>query len=73
SVQAEELYDQLTAIAPTVLVPKTVANWDKQLEIVADAAGRSDRVPALISAYDDKVKEVKGKIKVPEGNVVYIL
>ncbi|ERB53087.1 hypothetical protein N806_18220 [Rhodococcus sp. P27] len=67
SVQAEELYDQLTAIAPTVLVPKTVANWDKQLEIVADAAGRSDKVPALISAYDDKVKEVKGKIKVPEA------
>jgi iron complex transport system substrate-binding protein len=55
------------------LVPKTVANWDKQLEIVADAAGRSDQVPALLSAYEDKVKEVKGKIKVPEGNVVYFL
>ncbi len=67
SVQSEELYDQLTAIAPTVLVPKTVAAWDKQLEIVADAAGRSDQVPALMSAYDDKVKEVKGKIKVPEA------
>lgn len=73
SVQSEELYDQLTAIAPTVLVPKTVAAWDKQLEIVADAAGRSDQVPALMSAYEDKVKEVKGKIKVPEGNVVYFL
>jgi iron complex transport system substrate-binding protein len=73
SVQAEELYDQLTAIAPTVLVPRTVAAWDKQLEIVADAAGRSDQVPALMDAYDAKVKEVKGKITVPEGNVVYIL
>ncbi|CAG7555370.1 unnamed protein product, partial [Fusarium equiseti] len=73
SVQSEELYDQLTAIAPIVLVPKTVAAWDKQLEIVADAAGRSDQVPALMSAYEDKVKEVKGKIKVPEGNVVYFL
>lgn len=73
AVQAAELYDQLTAIAPTVLVPRTVAAWDKQLEIVADATGRSDQVPALMSAYDDKVDEVKGKITVPEGNVVYIL
>ncbi|MDI9915298.1 ABC transporter substrate-binding protein [Rhodococcus sp. IEGM 1379] len=73
SVQAEELYDKLTAIAPTVLVPRTVAAWDKQLEIVADAAGRSDQVPALMAAYDAKVKDVKGKIKIPAGNVVYIL
>ncbi|WP_228538213.1 Fe2+-enterobactin ABC transporter substrate-binding protein [Nocardia sp. XZ_19_385] len=73
AVQAEKVYDKLTAIAPTVLVPKTVAAWQEQLRQVADAAGRSDRVEAMMTAYRDKVAKVKSSIKVPAGNYAYLL
>ncbi|MEU8898043.1 ABC transporter substrate-binding protein [Nocardia sp. NPDC048505] len=73
AVQAEKLYDKLAVIAPTILVPKTVAAWQEQLRQVADAAGRSDKVEALTAAYRDKVAKVKGSIKVPAGNFAVLL
>ncbi|MEV6276094.1 ABC transporter substrate-binding protein [Nocardia sp. NPDC051832] len=73
AVQAEKVYDKLAAIAPTVLVSKTVAAWQEQLRQVADAAGRSDRVEAMMTAYRDKVAQVKSSIKVPAGNFAYLL
>ncbi|MFC9896298.1 ABC transporter substrate-binding protein [Nocardia sp. NPDC127579] len=73
AVQAEKLYDKLTVIAPTVLVPKTVTAWQDQLRQVAEAAGRSDRVEAMITAYRAKVTAVKSAIKVPAGNFAVLL
>ncbi|MEU7214214.1 Fe2+-enterobactin ABC transporter substrate-binding protein [Nocardia iowensis] len=73
AVQAGELYDKLTAIAPTVLVPTKVTSWQEQLRMVADASGRADRVPALLKAYEDKAAQVKGSSKIPAGKVVYVL
>lgn len=73
AVQADEAYDQLTAIAPTVLIPTTVNTWQGQLEAVADAAGESDKVAGLLQAYDDKVAEVKDAITVPGSPVSYLL
>lgn len=73
AVQADEAYDQLTAIAPTVLIPASVNTWQGQLEAVADAAGESDKVAGLLEAYDDKVAEVKGAITVPGSPVSYLL
>ncbi|PXX69333.1 iron complex transport system substrate-binding protein [Nocardia tenerifensis] len=73
AVQADKLYDKLTAIAPTVLVPTKVTNWQDQLRMVAEAAGRADRVPDLLKAYQDKAAQVKASAKVPPGKVVYLL
>ena len=73
AVQADENYDALTAIAPTVLVPTTVTNWQDQLNLVAEAAGRSGAVAELTDAYDAKVTQVKEAITVPTGNAVFIL
>ncbi len=73
SVQAEEFYDTLTAIAPTVLISSSVNTWQGQLEAVADAAGESDKVDGLMEAYDNKVAEVKESITVPGSPVSYLL
>ncbi|MFF3228085.1 ABC transporter substrate-binding protein [Nocardia suismassiliense] len=67
--QSIQAYDQLSAIAPTVLVPTTLNNWQDQLKVVADAVGRADRVPGLIDAYNDKVAKVRSSIKPPQGAV----
>jgi iron complex transport system substrate-binding protein len=73
AVQAGEAYDQLAAIAPTVLVPTSTAAWQDQLRTVAEATGRSDRVPALIQAYTDKVEQVRSAITVPTEPAVFVL
>ncbi|SUD47796.1 Ferrienterobactin-binding periplasmic protein precursor [Nocardia otitidiscaviarum] len=67
--QSIDAYDKLTAIAPTVLVPSNLTNWQDQLKSVADAVNRSAEVEGLISSYNDKVAEVKSTIKVPQGAV----
>ncbi|MFR9806885.1 Fe2+-enterobactin ABC transporter substrate-binding protein [Pseudonocardia sp. RS010] len=73
AVQAKENYDQLSAIAPTVLVPPTVSDWREQLRVVAGAVGRGDRVDGLIDGYDDKLEQVKGSIQVPAGPSAILL
>ncbi|GAB78485.1 iron complex transport system substrate-binding protein [Austwickia chelonae] len=73
AVQADKRYDDLKAIAPTVLVPTSVTDWKEQLRMVADAAGRTKKADELIEAYTKRVAEVKAKIKVPEGKTAVML
>ncbi|MEO7079635.1 MAG: ABC transporter substrate-binding protein, partial [Rhodococcus sp. (in: high G+C Gram-positive bacteria)] len=51
AVQANESYDQLSNIAPTVLISSSLATWQEQLTAVAEAAGESDKVDGLLQAY----------------------
>lgn len=73
AVLADQAYDQLTAIAPTVLIPSSVRTWQEQLAAVAEAAGETDKVDDLMKAYDDKVADVKDSITVPGSPVSYLL
>ncbi|OLL74483.1 ABC-type Fe3+-hydroxamate transport system, periplasmic component [Pseudonocardia sp. Ae168_Ps1] len=72
AVQAMQAYDQLAAIAPTVLVPRTLTGWQDQLDAVADAVNKADAVPALLDQYQAKLDEVKGQVTPPAGETVYI-
>lgn len=69
--QSVDAYDQLRAIAPTVLLPGNVTGWQDQLKQIADVVNRADKVADLVSAYDDKVKQVSAAIKVPAQQVGY--
>ncbi|MFC4125054.1 ABC transporter substrate-binding protein [Nocardia rhizosphaerae] len=60
-------YDKLTAIAPTALVPSDAANWQDQLKAVADFVNRPEQVDGMITAYSDKVAQVKAGLKLPQG------
>ncbi|MCI2237128.1 ABC transporter substrate-binding protein [Paenibacillus sp. TRM 82003] len=73
AVQAQEAYEQLSDIAPTVLVPAGTTNWQEQLELVAEATGRTDGVDEIVSAYDAQVEQVRSSITVPDGNAVFLL
>ncbi|WP_337061768.1 Fe2+-enterobactin ABC transporter substrate-binding protein [Kineococcus sp. G2] len=73
AVQAQEAYEQLSDIAPTVLVPTSTTSWQEQLELVAEATGRTDGVDELVAAYDERVEEVRSSITVPDGNAVFLL
>ncbi|WP_024800613.1 ABC transporter substrate-binding protein [Nocardia sp. BMG51109] len=69
--QSIDAYDQLSAIAPTVLVPAKTVDWQAQLRLIADVVGRPDRVDGLIGAYRDKVAKVKSSIKAPPGAAAF--
>lgn len=73
AVLAQQSYEQLSQIAPTVLVPSSVTTWQGELEQVAEAAGESDKVEPLMTAYENKVAEVKESIAVPGAPVSYLL
>ncbi|OZF28529.1 ABC transporter substrate-binding protein [Rhodococcus sp. 14-2483-1-2] len=73
AVLANDAYDQLAAIAPTVLIPSSVNTWQGELEAVADAAGEADKVDGLLQAYEDKVAQVSDAITVPGSPVAYLL
>ncbi|WP_231974370.1 ABC transporter substrate-binding protein [Pseudonocardia sp. HH130630-07] len=70
AVQAVQAYDQLAAIAPTVIVPRTLTSWEDQLNAVADAVNRTDAVPGLMQQYRDELDRVKAAVTPPQGEVV---
>ncbi|MEV0550760.1 ABC transporter substrate-binding protein [Nocardia salmonicida] len=68
--QSVNAYDQLSAIAPTVLVPTETTYWQDQLRVIADVVGKPSEVDQLIANYKDKLAKAKSSIKAPVGNAV---
>ena len=57
-VRHEALYDQLSAIAPTVFTESSGTNWKDGLAVTADALGRTDEAEALLADYEARAAEV---------------
>lgn len=53
-----KLYDQLSAIAPTVFIATQADPWRDNAELIGEALGREDEVAAQISAVDDRCAEI---------------
>lgn len=62
----------LTAIAPTLVVPADLPGWREELAFVADMLGRTDKVPALIAAFEARAAQVAGRIALPEGEMALL-
>ncbi len=70
---AVDAYDQLSAIAPTVIVSKNLATWQQQLGFIAkDVLGQDDAFDDLVAAHDERVAEVKAAITVPPTPVASV-
>jgi len=54
----EEIYDQLSGIAPTVLSPHDSEHWREGFLVFADALNRNEQAPAIVDAFDAHVAEV---------------
>jgi iron complex transport system substrate-binding protein len=53
---------KLQAIAPTVYVSKTAANWKTAFQTLAEVVGRSAEAKQVLAGYDGRVTELKGKL-----------
>lgn len=54
---AEELYEQVSQIAPTVAVEYTPASWENTLTQIGGFLGREDAAADLVAAYDERAAE----------------
>jgi iron complex transport system substrate-binding protein len=71
--QAEEVYDELTGIAPTVLVGAGLGTWQDQFSFLAeDVFDRTEQYDAAIAAYDERVAEVREAITPPPAPASFL-
>lgn len=71
--QAEKVYDDLSDIAPTVLVGKKLGDWRSQFSFLADDVfGKADVYEEHLAAYDRRIAEVKEAITPPAGPVAFL-
>lgn len=53
-VRHQEIYDQLSEIAPTVFSETTGASWKENIQLLAEAAGKQDLAEEKIGGYEDR-------------------
>ena len=70
---ATTAYDELSKIAPTVIVSGDLTDWQGQYEFLADKVfGKPEVYRDAVSAYDARITEVKNNITVPAGESVFL-
>ena len=71
--QAEEVYDELSDIAPTVLVGRELTTWEDQYSFLAeDVFAKPEVFADAVDAYDVRVEEVRETITPPELPAVFL-
>jgi iron complex transport system substrate-binding protein len=58
----EKIYDQLSAIAPTVYVENITGQWRDNLAFYAEAVGKSAEGEALLESYQDRVAAIQAAL-----------
>ena len=55
----EQIYEQLSAIAPTVYVENITGQWRNNLAFYAETVGKTVEGDAVLKAYEDRVAAIK--------------
>ncbi|WP_228552244.1 ABC transporter substrate-binding protein [Gracilibacillus salitolerans] len=63
----EEIYDQLSAIAPTVM-HETVFEFKETVELMGEAMMEEDKASELLNAWDDRVANLQDKLETTYGD-----
>lgn len=58
----DKIYDQLTAIAPTILTETIGTDWAGDFTMYADALGKQDQAKALLADYQKSVDALKATL-----------
>lgn len=58
----EKIYDQLSAIAPTVLSERLRGDWKKNMALYTEAAGKADEGKAALTAFDARVTRLHDEL-----------
>lgn len=58
----EKIYDQLSAIAPTVFVENVTGQWKENLVVYAEAAGKSAEAETILADYHRRVEAIRTEL-----------
>ena len=67
STVQEKMYDQLSEIAPTVMIQLEALNWKDDVRALGKVFGKEDVANEWIANYENKAKEAGDKIKAEYG------
>ena len=68
TVRHEALYDELSQIAPVVMVKTTGPQWRENITFLGDALGAEDKAAEELAEYKDRARTVGGAINAAAGN-----
>ncbi|NYI07927.1 ABC transporter substrate-binding protein [Allostreptomyces psammosilenae] len=68
TVRHDALYDQLSAIAPTVFVETTGPIWKENITLLGEALGEEDKAAEELAAYEERAKAVGDAINAAAGD-----
>lgn len=68
STVQEKMYDQLSEIAPTVMIQLEALNWKDDVRALGKVFGKEDVANEWIANYEAKAKEAGDKIKAKYGD-----
>jgi iron complex transport system substrate-binding protein len=69
-VRHEDIYPQLSQIAPTVFAERVGAVWKDNLRLAAEALGRDDHAAAALAAYEKDAVALGESVGDPAGTTV---
>ncbi len=72
-VRQEKIYDQLSAIAPTVMSERLRGDWRPNFELYTAAAGKAAEGKAALAAFDDRVAALKTALGDKTGEQVSLV
>lgn len=67
STVQEKMYDQLSEIAPTVMIKLEALNWKEDVKALAKVFNKEEAANTWLENYDKKSKEVGDKVKKTYG------
>lgn len=68
SVRHEALYDELSAIAPTVFVETTGPIWKDNIRLMAEATGTEEKAEEVLDEYETRAANLGAAINEAEGD-----
>lgn len=69
ALRHEDLYDELSAIAPTVFTETVGDVWKENLALHAEALGLEDEADELVAAYDERTADIAARLAEARGEL----
>lgn len=65
NLRHEQIYDQLSEIAPTVFTESTGAPWRENFQKHAEALGKQEKAAEVVAGYESRLEEFKNTVEEP--------
>jgi iron complex transport system substrate-binding protein len=72
-VRHEALYDELSAIAPTVFADTPGFAWKDNLQLYAEALGKADEAAEQLAAYEERARGIGARLGDPAETTVGVM